>query len=261
MSASKIKVPLSEPGLIGHINGMKGVSFQNGVEFKITIEGETWSQGDTIRGKIESKPQSAVQVFLAEGIDKKVKAKSADAFVILEEHKATATPAEWKFELALDSRISDKAGSLYVLYGNQESLEKLGQLRLNIIPNLIVRDLVDLCNSHFRFVLKGFTFPKSGETEVKLDPPATQEWHSLEQLAIFFHLEADQLNARFQFHKKEIDASKGGIATKSVKREFGRTWKIAQIVHDFNQRLNKEILTIELEKIIAEYKDAGWLTS
>ncbi len=240
---------------------MKGVSFQNGVEFKITIDGESWAQGDTICGKIESKPAASVHVYLVEGIDKKVKAKSADAFVVLNEQKADQGPMEWKFDTSLDSRISDKAGSLYVLYGNQENLEKLGLLRLNIIPHLIIRDLIDLCGSHFRFVPKGFTFTKAGETEVKLDPPATQEWTSLEQLQIFFEMRNDTLHARFLFHKKEIDATKGGIATHIVKREFKRDWKLALIVHDFNQRLNKEILTIELEKVVAEYKDAGWLTS
>jgi hypothetical protein len=88
---------------------MKGMSFQNGVEFRITIEGESWTPGSTIQGRIESKPSAKGMVILAEGIDKKVKAKSPDAFVVLNEITLTQAPFDWHFELPMDSRISDKS--------------------------------------------------------------------------------------------------------------------------------------------------------
>ena len=240
---------------------MKGVSFQNGVEFKVTLEGESWSQGDTLRGKIESKPQSQAQLILAEGIDKKVKLKTPDAFVVLEELSTKSLPFEWSFKLSLDARISDKSASLYLLYGNNDNIEKLGQLRLNVLPHIHIKDLIDLCTNEFRFALKGISFSKSGDTEVKFDPPSNSEWTFLEQLVIQLKQDSNSLQAKFQFHRKEIDGSKGGLATKSVKREVSRKWNKAQIIHDFNQRLNKEIMAIEFEKVIAEYKDAGWLSS
>jgi len=46
-----------------------------------------------------------------------------------------------------------------------------------------------------------------------------------------------------------------------VKREVSRSWKLKQIIHDFNQRLNKEVMTVEIEKVISEYREAGWLNS
>jgi hypothetical protein len=240
---------------------MKGMSFQNGVEFKVVIEGESWSQGDEIRGKIESKPLSPVQVYLAEGNDKKVKAKSADAFIVLQELTSPKAPFDWKFPLNLDARISDKSGSLYLLYGNQENLDKLGQLRLDILPHIHLKDLIDLCTMHFRFALKSIGFAKSGDTEIKLGPPSNKEWTFLEELVIHAKLNESTLQTRFQFHRKEIDGTKGGLVTKSVKREISRKWNVSQIVHDFNQRLNKEIITVEFEKIVAEYREAGWLSS
>ena len=64
---------------------MKGMNSQNGVEFRIQFEGETWAQGDTLRGVLVSKPEQKLRVVLAEGIDKKVRSKSEDAYRILDE--------------------------------------------------------------------------------------------------------------------------------------------------------------------------------
>jgi hypothetical protein len=240
---------------------MKGMSFQNGVEFKITIEGESWSQGDLICGKIESKPTTKGLVILAEGIDKKVKSKSPDAFVVLQEIPTDTVPNEWKFQLPIDARISDKSGALYLLYGHGENMEKLGQLRLNILPHILFKDLIELLTSHFRFAFKSMSAGKAGTTEVKLDPPGNKEWSMLEQLVLQLKMNAETMDIKFQFHRQEVDATKGGLATKSIKREMARHWKISQIILSFNQRLDKEIITVEIEKVIAEYRDSGWLGS
>lgn len=248
------------------LRSMKGVSFQNGVEFKITIEGESWAQGSLIQGKIESKPGAKAQVILAEGTDKKVKLKSPDAFVVLEEATIAYAPYEWKFQLPVDARVSDKSGALYVLYGHGENLEKLGQLRLNIIPHQHTKDLIDLLTSHFRFAFKSVAAGKKQTTEVKLDPPGNKDWSMLEQLVLFVRINNDTpgeetMDVKFQFHRQEVDALKGGLATKSVKREIDRSWNLAQIILSFNGRLDKDIITAEIDKLIAEYRDAGWLSS
>ena len=240
---------------------MKGLSFQNGVEFKITIEGESWSQGDLILGKIESKPVAKTQVMLAEGTDKKVKIKSPDAFIILQEAVTESAPYEWKFQLPIDARISDTKGALYLLYGHGENIEKLGQLRLNILPHILIKDLMDLITAHFRFSLKGTNAGKSGTTEVKFGPPSSNDWKMLDELVLQLKINDGVLDAKFVFHRQEVDALKGGLATKSVKREVVRSWNVSQIIHNFNQRLDKEILAIEVDKVIAEYRDAGWLSS
>jgi hypothetical protein len=239
---------------------MKGMSFQNGVEFRISIDGESWSQGDLIRGKIESKPASKPQVILAEGVDKKVKLKSPDAFVILEESVIQTAPSEWSFQLPIDSRISDKSGALYLLYGHGENLEKLGQLRLNILPHIHFKDLIDVLTHHFRFALKSMNAGKTGTTEIKFSPPS-KDWQMLDELVLFLKINADVMDVKFQFHRQEVDALKGGLATKSVKREITRHWKIPQIILSFNQRIDKEIITAELDKVVAEYREAGWLSS
>ncbi len=240
---------------------MKGLSFQNGVEYKITIEGESWSPGDKITGQIETKPGSDAQIILADGLDKKVKLKSADAFVVLDEVELKKAPYGWSFELPLNTRISDKSGSLYLLYGKGDAIEKYGQLRLNVVPHLLLRDLSDLLTAEFRFAIPTFSHGKSKTTELKLDPPGLKEWTMLEQLILQLTLSVDALDVKFQFHRKEIDPTRGGLSTILVKREIVRKWKRKEIIYDFNQRLNKEVVAAEFEKVVAEYRDAGWLST
>lgn len=238
---------------------MKGLSFQNGIEYKITIEGESWSQGDSISIHLESKTPSPLTLILAEGVDRKVKAKSADAFTVLEKFSSESSPLDQVIRLPLNALISDKSGSLYVLYGKEEAVEKLGQLRLNVIPHLHLRDLIDVMTMHFRFALKTTSAGKKNEVEVKLDPSGSKEWASLEQLILKLEVTENTLEAHFQFHRNEVDPSKGGLSSKSVKREFSRSWPLQDVIHDFNQRLNKEVVTAAIDNVVAEYRSAGWL--
>jgi hypothetical protein len=238
---------------------MKGLSFQNGVEYKINIDGESWSQGDSISVTLESKTPSSLNLFLAEGVDKKVKAKSPDAFTVLEKFSSETSPLKQTIALPLSARISDKSGSLYVLYGKEEQTEKLGQLRLNVIPHLLIRDFIDLMTAHFRFAQKTTSAGKNDEVEVKLDPSGSKEWASLEQLLLRVQITEETMEVYFQFHRSEVDPTKGGLSSISVKREVTRTWNLSEIVHDFNQRLNKEVTTAAVEAVFAEYRSAGWL--
>jgi len=240
---------------------MKGLSFQTGVEYKIHIDGESWPQGAPITMSLESKPAAPLTLILAEGVDKKVKAKTPDAFTALEAFSSDDSSLQQTIILPLNARISDKSGSLYILYGKKdEPLEKLGQLRLNVVPHPHISDLIDVMTSHFRFALKTLSATKKSEVEIKLDPSGSKEWASLEQLLLRTQITDSALEVVFQFHRNEVDPSKGTLATKSVKREFQRSWNLNEIVHDFNQRLNKEVVTGAIENVIAEYRAAGWLS-
>lgn len=238
---------------------MKGLSFQNGVEYRVVIDGETWPQGGSLTGRLESKTPSSLFVCLAEASDKKVKAKAPNAFTILEKANSNTSPLSWSFQLPLDARISDKSGSLYLLYGAEENPEKLGQLRLAIQPHALLIDTVELFTHHFRFALKNTSAGKGNWVEVKLDPPGSKEWNFLDQLILYLQLTNDSIETRFQFHRKEVDAMKAGLSTKITKQEVQKTWNRKQIVHDFNQRLNKDQVMQLVESTFAEYHQQGWL--
>jgi hypothetical protein len=246
---------------------MKGISFQNGIEFKVVVEGESWAQGDCISATLEATTKNAgatlppLHLFFAEGTDKKVKLKSADAFKILEKSSTEKSPLAFQFQLPTDARVSDTKGSLYVVYGGSEQLETLGQLRLTITMHQHLRDLVDILVMHFRFAQKGISAGKKGLTEIKLDPPASKDWASLELLTVQFQLTEKTIEANFLFHRKEIDPAKSGLSSVIVKREITRSWDLPQMLHDFNQRVNKEAATDAMEAVMHEYREASWLNS
>src|SRR5690606_11357678 len=69
---------------------MKGTFFQDSLEYRLVVEGESWHQGSLLSGTLQvrnhaSSPASLsdLNVSLADGIEKKVKAKAEDAFSVL----------------------------------------------------------------------------------------------------------------------------------------------------------------------------------
>ena len=301
---------------------MKGTSFHNGVEFKVTIEGESWQQGQAISGGLQrvvrGNPQSGVssggvsggatpasggethatanpagqtsgnalaagggaisagggsplpggnpspqpplqsRVILAESTERKIKNKSADAFKILGEAVAENATA-WKFTIPRDARITDKAGSLYILYGSGEDPHSLAQLRLNIIPHHYLQDFVELMRTQLRFALKKMTAAKKGWVEVELTPPASKDWAQLDHLILRLQLTVDTIETQFHFHRAEVDAMKAGLTTKLTLREIELSLPIADYVHDFNDRLNKDASEAAVNDVIEEYRSLGWL--
>ncbi len=239
---------------------MKGLSFQNGIEYRIVIEGETWPQGEKLTGRLEAKSPTKLFVALAEARDKKVKDKDAKAFKIIEPLNAEASPLDWNFQLPLNARISDNTGSLYIVYGADHTPEKLAHLRLNIQPHLLLRDTIDLFTHHYRFALKNTVAGKDQWVEFKLDPPDSKDWNFLEQLILQLQLNEDTIDANFIFYRKEVDAMKAGLSTKITKREIEQSWNRKLIVHDFNQRLNKDQVALMVDAAFTEYRQAGWLS-
>jgi len=243
---------------------MKGVSFQNGVEFKVSIDGEVWSQGDVLRGRLDAVArnpgaQANLHVFLADGSDKKIKQKAAGAFQILQKKSAASGPLDWSFELPTDARILDKSGSLYIVYGGTETLETLGQLRLNIEPHPYIQDIYSLLNTHYRFVFKNRIYAK-GMVEGVFDPPQAKEWAALEELVVQIKVNGkESIDSKFQFFRKVVDATKGGLSAKVMKREIDQQWSTAHVVHDFNNRVNKDQVILLVDKVIEEYRSTGWL--
>jgi hypothetical protein len=244
---------------------MKGTTFQNGIEFKITINGETWLQGEEISGQLEATPKnpgaalSRARVILAETTHRKLKSKSVEGFHILAEAESTTSPLTYAFKLPIQARITDNAGSVFMLYGCQDDLHTLGILKLNIVPHHYLRDLIELMRTEFRFALKTLAAGKNGFVEAKLEPSGSKEWAQLENLVLALQITDETIEAKFQFNRNAVDALKGGLQTKIEKREVFRSWEIKEFVHDFNDRLNKDAATLGIENAIEEYRALGWL--
>jgi hypothetical protein len=244
---------------------MKGISFQEGVEFKLSIQGETWLQGEALSGDLEANVKNAgaslgeMRVILAETTERKLKSKSVDGFHVLEEAKSTTSPLQFNFKLPVDARISDKPGSLFILYGSRSDPHTLGMLKLAIAPHHLIHDLIELMRTEFRFALKNLTAGKGNFVEAKLEPSGSKEWAQLEELILAAKLTDETLETKFIFNRNAVDAIKAGLQTKIEHREIERSWELSEFVHDFNGRLNKDAATTAIQNVISEYRSAGWL--
>lgn len=213
---------------------MKGVFFQKPLEFKLHVEGESWRQGDEIAVELlvknhgsESINTDDLVLILALGTLKKVREKSSEAYQEIssakwEEKNSIPTSGEhhlkWKFKTDINCPITDTIGSLFILYGKRDSLEKLGQLQLVVNPHAEVDEFLSRLNIQHRFVVKSKKY-KKGSVDVKLDPPSSRAYLTLEQLLINFKKVETGLKINYQFQVKKVEAT---AATLDVKKQ-GKT--------------------------------------
>ena len=217
---------------------MKGVSFQNPLEFNVSVEGEKWNQGDELSGMLTVKnrgtlsvSQGNIRLHLAWGELKKVRAKAPGAFKLLQtaslptdvmlspDREATLS---WKFPTDPNCAITDSSGSLFLLYGQGSVPETLAQLQLPIHPHLLLQDFLKVLTTDFRFVIKT---TKSGKdsVEVKLAPPGSRGFAAVDFLSLSLRLSGETLAAEYVFHVKKIEASAATLAVKKLKRELAQS--------------------------------------
>ena len=222
---------------------MKGVFFQKPFELCLQVDGETWSQNDEITGYFTAKnPGSAEatlelpRVFLVEGQLAQVRQKSPRAFEVLspvvsESSKKMGSQKEekftWKFKLDRNCSITDKSSSLFLLYGQGESLEKLGQLQLIVYPEKTIGEIIQTWQTQFRFVLKTQKSNK-GCVEIKFAPPDGRAYAAIEQMIASFCFENENLKAKYVFSVNKIDASVGNMELKKTKKEFNQVFVLSQ---------------------------------
>ena len=217
---------------------MKGTFFQKPLELNLRIEGETWNQGDPVSGSLVIKNHGSeevsldeVKIQLAHGELKKVRLKSEDAFEILssvplqsagklEPGKEKQFP--WNFQTDRNCSITDGSSSLFLLYG-QGAPEKLGQLQLPFLPHLLLQEFLKIFEISFRFVPKTRKSAKD-RIEVKLTPPSSRGFVTLEHLVLFLRFEGEMIEAQYVFHVKKVEASASSVDIKKQKNIFERTY-------------------------------------
>ncbi len=214
---------------------MKGTSFQKPLEFHLAVEGESWTQGETLAGTLGIKNQgtdpvytASLQLHLAYGNLKKVRQRAPGALKILKSasfgESGELAPQEerklsWSFTTDLNFPITDSSNSPFLLYGKEDAPEKLGQLQLIILPAPVIQEVIRALTIQFRFVLKA---QKSGKgwVEFKLAPPDSRAFASVEQLILSARLEGEDLQLRYGFQVKSLDSTPAAFDVKKTKKEL-----------------------------------------
>jgi hypothetical protein len=241
---------------------MKGTVFQKEVEVKIEAQGESWRPGDTVQGQYWIKNHSSVpydasqvEVALCHGDEKAVKAKEEGAFDFYSSpisspgsivSQELSGPFAFQFPLPLHAPVTDKKSSLYLVYGKKEN--RAGMLRLTVLMHPHIEDALLAVETAHRFVRKSVNAGKKGWVDVKLDPPDGKEYSMVEQLVLSFFLTRETLKMEAEFTVKTVDGMVAGLKFKKEKKNFEMEWPVSELLHSFNQRVNKE----KVEKAFAD---------
>ena len=224
---------------------MRGIFFQQPLEYRLEVEGDEWLQGDEVICKLTLKNRGSTKVtvqqaflHLALAPLKKVKEKSADAFEILasaeipesiEIDAASEVITDWTFPLDVNCFITEKAKSLFLVCGT-ESLDSIaGHLQLTIRPHVHVDAVTSLFEPYFSFVLKGQKSKKDW-VESKLIPPSGSRFASLEQVLLHTRFEGDKLQLKYIFKRNKLGATADSMSITKTKKELMQEFERNQYI-------------------------------
>jgi len=193
---------------------MRSVYIQQPLEYQIEVEGESWNQGEVVKGQIRIRNMSSKtvavktsQIILAHGLKKAFKEGTMVPWEVLEKQVVAQDIAlqagseltfGWNFNLSTDCPITDKQGGLYLLFGGDEALTEGGRLNLQINLHPILQNYLQTFTTQFRFLEK-YQKRKSEWTEVKLIPPDSREYPNMDYVLCFLRIHDEQLEAHYRF--------------------------------------------------------------
>lgn len=242
---------------------MKGTFFQKPLEWNIETVGESWQQGDTLKGTLRVKNHGADKIDLSQsgvGIAhadiKKVQTradgafKSEKNFIFSEELNAGAEVSlDFSFDISPNSPVTDKKSSYYLTYG-KNCLET--QLQLKVEPKSLYLKVVGLLDTFHRFKLKEYKAAKKG-VEFKMIPPTSREMANVESLLLTFSMQEQNLGMKFDFQVKKLDTS--SITTKINKESISIERTLQPKEYSLGRdMINQDTLLKSIESVLAEVK-------
>jgi hypothetical protein len=196
---------------------------------------------------------------LALGDLKLVKAKDHQAFAMLAsaelERGVELAPAsevcmQHRFQLELNSPISEKTKSPYLLYGNSEATSELGQLPLTVNPHKHLRAIFDTLTTVFSFLPKGET-SKNGWTAAKLKPPESRSMSFVDELNLSARFVEEALEISYLFSVKKFDASLTKVGVRKDKTEVKQSWARSEYLFG-GEFVRQEFVEASVQKALSE---------
>ncbi len=206
---------------------MKATFFFKPLEFNLNIDGETWSQGDHVKGQLnivnhsgDSVDLSNIKVQLCFCAAKKVKVKDESGITVLESvDYASGDQVDFDFKLAQDCQITESTGSLYIICGDASDPFGGGLMQLNILPKKVITDFVEVFEQFYRFKLKNFK-NKKGFIEAAVVPPSSKDWTSIQKMSLQFKMVEEDMDVTFNFAVKKMSFESIETKTKDTKLSF-----------------------------------------
>ena len=214
---------------------MRSVYFQQPLEHQIEVDGESWNQGEVVKGQLRIRNMSSKtvavktsQIILAHGLKKAFKEGTMVPWEVLEKQVVAQDIAlqagseltfGWNFDLSTDCQITDKQGGLYLLFGGDEALTEGGRLNLQINLHPILQNYLQTFTTQFRFLEK-YQKRKSEWTEVKLVPPESKEYPNLDFVRCLLRISQEQLEAHYLFKMSGLGRSGEKMTVTKKNREI-----------------------------------------
>jgi hypothetical protein len=243
---------------------MKGTFFSKPLEWNIETVGESWQQGEVVKGTLkvtnhgsEAQNLEGAAIELAHADIKKVQTKVPDLFkhAIRFPLNLTSLEAgkthEMNFEMKLPDNcpVTDKKASFYLSYGNGASTSSL---QLSVQPLALFGKLVGLLDTFMRFKLKEFKGSKVG-VEYKLIPPSSRDMANLDTAVVTFSMKEQTLLISFEFAVKKLDTS--GVTNKIDKSKVTIQRELSPKEYSLGRdMINQDQLLKVFESIISEVK-------
>lgn len=243
---------------------MKGTIFNKPLEWNIETVGESWQQGDTLKGtlKVKNHGNETIDltdsgVCLAYAEIKKVHSRTEGAlkidtclpFDVKSLAPGTESILDFSFTLTDNAAITDKKSSHYLGFG--KSYHE-GQLQVKLEPKSLYLKVIGLMDTFQRFKVKDIKATKKG-VEYKLIPPTSRDMANIDGVFLTFAMANENLQMLFDFQVKRIDTS--SITTKvnkeSVTIEKSLTPKDYSLGHGY---INQDKLLKTFEEVLAEVK-------
>ena len=214
---------------------MKSTFFENNIEYQIEVNGENWNQGEIINGELKIINRDnkellleSAKIVLAHGLKKAIKEKNESVWevqenlVLAEDIYLPPNKIEtfkWSFKLKTDCPITDKMGSLYLLFGGREVLSRGGRLNLNIKLHTFLQNFLQTFTTQFRFLEK-YQKRKNDWTEIKLIPPESREFPNLENLSCLLRIHKEKIEVNYLFKMKGLGRSGNQMKITKKNREI-----------------------------------------
>ncbi len=222
---------------------MKGTFFQQPLEFSLDIQGESWMQGQEIKGNLIIRNHGADDVDLSHyGVTlahtdaKKLKAKNEKAFSNKEKHPfpngTKLSPSEeknleWQFTLSSDCPITEKSSSPYIFCGNHEDLFEGGHLELQVDPIEILSKYIEIFENFFRFKRKTLK-NKKGFIDVAYTCPGGKDMGQIEKLNQQLRIIDGRLQINWLFKLNKLGYDEGRVVEEKVEKVYEQTLESKQ---------------------------------
>lgn len=247
---------------------MRATLFVRPLEYSVDVSGERWFQGDKISGVLKMKNHGSepiqkhvFKIILASGTYKKLKAKDSKGWeTIIEKELArdlTIAPGlevefPFQFQMPESSRITDKDGSLYLAYKDNDEDWPIGNIELVIDPKIIMKQFLGIFENFVRFKVTQIKFVK-GMVEVKLNPPASRDYAHIDSLVLRMSEIDKCLNCEYLFNLRQLEMI-GGAMVADKKNKLVLKKITQKDFYMYGDSPNQEFIIESITSAIAEVK-------